>query len=279
MDLKSTVEQRYQELDEQRHSNELKDVSQEMMLCAFQKAILEDDCFSRGVDSFEKLDHLANMFFWKFPKYETIFGGIESFVREVHSFCWELLNRYGIHTENPIQEELVLHADYGDWIKGEEKYETRVFLDHPRKQEVIGRILNLYEKREKIGERSKLSERGPSRFIMPVFDSWRAALVFAGYSHQWSYKHNKKKMLPVVVATKNALRYQRFGLKTYEAVRAVKPGEVFQVEWVFGHVAAEYVAGDMEKLKELSGYAHEKDAKANFEREKDALIKFKEKLQ
>ena len=75
---------------------------------------------------------------------------------------------------------------------------------------------------------------------------------------------------------RNAPRYKRFKLTSLEAVKAFKPGELFQVENVFGDFAAEYVKGNLDKFKELSYFAHMKDAKETFRKQsKENYEKFK----
>jgi hypothetical protein len=262
--LKSTVEEKYQELDSKRKSNSFEDLSKDMIRAAVQKAIFEREPLSRAADSRESLEKLTDKLVWNMPS-THIFGEIDTYVIRFEMGFWKLLKNYGISAkEQELKpDELYFYANFGKIDKP--KHELRVLPDHPKLVEVTGRLIYLDQKRRKIGEKCGIRPY-TSTFIVPGFDNWRAAIVFANYSHMW-FKSDPSFM----ARFRNAPRYIRFGLTSFEAVKKIKPGELFQVENVFGDFAAEDVKGDLGKFKNLSYYAHKKDAKKHFKETGDYI--------
>ena len=257
-DLKSIVDQRYEELNSQRKTNRFEDLSEDMIRAAVQKAIFDRAPLSRAADSREALEKLTDKLIWNMPTKHASFGRISNYVIGFDICFWKLLEVYGIPAEEKElkPDELYFYTDFGEI--DHPKYELRVLPDHPKTVEVTGRLIYLDYKRRQVAE--KYGDSYTPSFITPGFDNWRAAIVFANYSHIWFNSSPE-----FMARRRNAPRYRRFKFTSFEAVKAVKPGELFQVENVFGNFAAEYVQGDMERFKELSYFAHLKDGKKHVE--------------
>lgn len=264
-DFKSAVKQQWERLYEEKHITMVEVIYLETQKCYVKSEILEHDSISRDISSMEELDELTDNFIRHMPPQlppNSIFRELERTLSNsssvVSDIAWigEVLTlHYGI----PIKQkdlqprEFATYGNYAEDDTDNPKFEWRILLGHPKTKEIVGRSMNLYR---------KTVQNGAYGRIQAGFDDWRAAIVFARYTHKWTKKYSRKGSFRG--AEKNAERYQRLGLTSLDAVEQVKPGDVFQVENVFGEFAAGYVAGDIQKFKELSHYAHKKDAKKYF---------------
>ncbi len=258
-DLKTIVQKRWEEIDANRETNEVSKLSPEVIRTYLQTEIMRRESLSRWIGSSEELETLTDQFLRIMPQKEVI-GSVGVFAGHILHFGEQMILRYGI----PIKKEVLRHgefAQYGDYRplgSDQPQEELRVLPDRASTKEIIGRSMNLYQRMQ---TDSALGE------IMGGFDSWRAALVFAQYAHRWSRKTSEnsgKPYPPRLMAYKNAKRYQRFGLTSEESLKAVKPGALYHVENVFGEFGVCYIAGNLEKFKELSLYSQSKDAKRYF---------------
>ena len=227
-------------------------VTGELVDFSLKQNILNNNILSRGVETLEELDELAFLFKRKLPEKKNA-SGHPYFVHFVDFGCWELASYYGLPAkEKELQEkEFSVYSSFTD-ADAPYKPELRILPDHPRKTEVISKFILVYDRRNKLEQKNKVNSFGRSVSVLPGFDEWRAAVAFANYSHMWSNQTNHYKWESVYIASLNAKRYQRCKLTSLEAVKAVTPGALFQVENVFGDFAAHYISGDLERFRELS---------------------------
>ena len=204
-----------------------------------------------------------------------------SFAKKIDKIILELFRTYGNSTKSNTSVPMTADFDTSIFDYPDDKKATiRELPDTYEKQQLVGRISTMLQTMARRGNNEGFFN---GQYIFPGFDDWKAAVVFAQYSHKWNTaaSHGTYSTFPTPrVAGFNHSRYMRFKFTSEEAVRSVKPGALFAVDNVFGSFAQSYVNGNIDRFKELLAYTQIKDAKALFQ-EKSCRDygKFKEMIQ
>lgn len=275
-ELNTLVEQGWEALNRSRDMMTFDGVPAELVNLTVQSEILSSFMLSRGAGNQQDLQKLAAIFSGSFDFSKSrktrpygIKTDIAFFIRSVRGWGAYLLLAYGVQAP----EEALQPREFADTIDispdGDGgKYELRWLPDHPNTKMVIKKLIEVDQIRRKHAYARDDFYTGLSPWIPPDFSDWRAAVEFTKYSHRWvNLKEDWK--IPESsyhVCLKNRERYKRFGLTSFDKVRQVSPGALFQVENVFGDFAAQYVAGDLEKFRELLKYAGIRGARSFFSR-------------
>lgn len=193
-------------------------------------------------------------------------GFFNTLAGEIDLIIFDIFRHYGVPSETTDAISMQAEFNYPE----SEEATRRVLPNTYGKAELVNRITTMIQTLEHRGTYD--GHVAYSDRIFSGFDDWKAAVVFASYSHRWVIRRDLsdgktrlKLYSSLFTVRKNHQRYLRFGLTSEKAVRAAKPGALFTVENVFGSFAPSYVASDIDKFKELLRYSQIKGAKDIFQ--------------